>query len=284
MNYIGRYKLDTKLGEGTLGVVYRAYDPVLDRLVAIKSIKAKKLTVKQIQQLLKEFRHEAKIAGKYTHENIVAIHDVVNQDNLDYMVMEYVPGCSILEYMFSVDEMDIEEVLSVSYQCCLGLAYIHYHGVIHRDIKPANIMYYPANGVAKITDFSIAQKIEEQAGPNYGTIAYMAPEHFDEARKITPLTDIFALGSSMYRMLTKKYPFSNKNTAFQILEEPPKPISDLRLNVPCEVVSLIDKAMAKADKDRYQSAAEFAAAIKKTFAQLYPQSTLLESSKEYLVA
>lgn len=284
MNYIGRYKLDTKLGEGTLGIVYRAYDPVLDRRVAIKSIKARELRDDQIKQSLKEFRHEAKIAGKYTHENIVAIHDVIHQDGLDYMVMEYVPGCSILEYMFSVDNMEIEEILSVAYQSCLGLAYIHYHGVIHRDIKPANILYYPANRIAKITDFSIAQKIEEQPSANYGTIAYMAPEHFDDTRKITPLTDIFALGSSIYRMLTKKYPFSNKNTAYQILQEPAVPIKESRSDVPVSVEYLVDKAMAKADRDRFQSAAEFATAIEHTFKQLFPNSPLLELSKDYLVA
>ena len=281
MNYIGRYKLENKLGEGNSGIVYRAYDPLMDRTVAIKSIKAGMMNEEEIQQALSEFHHEAKIAGKYTHENIVAIYDVINEGGLDYIVMEYVPGCSILDYMINIGPMDLEETLSVIYKCCIGLAYIHYHGVIHRDIKPGNIMYHPVNGIAKITDFSISQKIEEQPIRNLGSLAYMAPEHFDINRKITTLTDLFALGSTMYRMLTKKYPFSKENTASQIMNETPIPVCELQTGIPKQVSSIIDKAMAKTDVERFQSAAEFANEIKQTMDCLYPHSPLINSSKEY---
>lgn len=281
MNYIGRYKLESKLGEGNSGIVYRAYDPLMDRSVAIKSIKAGTMNEEQIKQSLREFHHEAKIAGKYNHENIVAIYDVINESGLDYIVMEYVPGCSILDYMINIGPMDLEETLSVIYKCCIGLAYIHYHGVIHRDIKPGNIMYHPVNGIAKITDFSISQKIEEQPIRNLGSLAYMAPEHFDNNRKITTLTDLFALGSTMYRMLTKKYPFSKENTASQIMNETPVPVCELQTEIPKEVSSIIDKAMAKTDAERFQSAAEFANEIKQTMDFHYPHSPLINSSKEY---
>ena len=283
MNYIGRYKLENKLGEGSSGIVYRAYDPLMDRTVAIKSVKAGLMTEEEIKHSLNEFHHEAKIAGKYSHENIVGIYDVVNEDNLDYIVMEYVPGCSVLDYMIAMDILDVKETLSIIYKSCIGLAYIHYHGVIHRDIKPGNIMYHPAEGITKLTDFSISQKIEEQPARNVGTIAYMAPEHFDTRRRITTLTDIFALGSTMYRMLTKKYPFTKENTASQILNEFPVPVCELRPEVPKEVSTLIDKAMAKADADRFQSAAKFAIEIKNTINCLYPDSLLMNSSKEYML-
>lgn len=283
MNYISRYKLESKLGEGSSGIVYRAYDPLMDRSVAIKSIKVGTMNEEQIKQSLSEFHHEAKIAGKYTHENIVAIYDVINEGGLDYIVMEYVPGCSILDYMITIGTMDVEETLSVIYKCCIGLAYIHYHGVIHRDIKPGNIMYHPVNGIAKLTDFSISQKIEEQPVRNAGTIAYMAPEHFDENRRITSLTDLFALGSTMYRMLTKKYPFNKENTASQIMNESAIPVCELQPEVPKEVSSIIDKAMAKTDADRFQSAAEFAFEIKQTMDWLYPHSPLIDSPKEYVL-
>jgi eukaryotic-like serine/threonine-protein kinase len=283
MNYIGRYKLETKLGEGSFGIVYRAYDPIMDRSVAIKSIKVGTMNEEQIKHSLNEFHHEAKIAGKYTHENIVAIYDVINEGGLDYIVMEYIPGCSILDYMINIGPMDVEETLSVIYKCCIGLAYIHYHGIIHRDIKPGNIMYHPVNGIAKITDFSISQKIEEQPIRNCGTIAYMAPEHFDEKRKITTLTDLFALGSTMYRMLTKKYPFTKENTASQIMNESAIPVYELQPEVPEEVSSIIDKAMAKNDESRFQSAAEFAFEIKQTMDWLYPHSPLIDPSKEYVL-
>lgn len=281
MNYIGRYKLENKLGEGSSGIVYRAYDPLMDRTVAIKSIKAGTMNAEEIEQALSEFHHEAKIAGKYNHENIVSIYDVINEGGLDYIVMEYVPGCSILDYMTSIGVMDVEETLSVIYKCCIGLAYIHYHGVIHRDIKPGNIMYHPVNGIAKITDFSISQKIEEAPVQNVGSIGYMAPEHFDGKRKITTLTDLFALGSTTYKMLTKKYPFSKENTASQIMNEPAIPVYELQPQVPNTVSSIIDKAMAKNDEDRFQSAAEFAFEIKQTMDSLYPHSPLINSSKEY---
>lgn len=283
MNYIGRYKLENKLGEGSCGIVYRAYDPLMDRTVAIKAIKAGTMNEEQINQAICEFHHEAKIAGKYTHENIVGIYDVINEGGLDYIIMEYVPGCSILDYMTTIGVMDVEETLSVIYKCCIGLAHIHYHGVIHRDIKPGNIMYHPINGTAKITDFSISQKIEEQPIRNAGSIGYMAPEHFDANRKITILTDLFSLGSTMYKMLTKKYPFSKEDTASQIMNELATPVYELQSEVPREVSSIIDKAMAKKDTDRFQSAAEFAFEIKQSMDRFYPHSPLINSEKDYVL-
>lgn len=283
VSHIGRYQLQDKLGEGASGIVHRAYDPLMDRSVAIKAVKAESMTKEQIKHALGEFRHEATIAGKYAHENIVGIYDVINDGKLDYIVMEFVPGRSVLDYIIAVGPMDIDETLSVVHKCCVGLAYIHYHGVIHRDIKPGNIMYHPANGIAKLTDFSIAQTIEERSEKNTGTIAYMAPEHFDPKRKITLLTDIFAMGSTMYRMLAKKYPFTKDNTIDQILNTPAKPIRELRPEVPQEISDIVDKAMAKADADRFQSAAKFAIEVESVMNRLYPESTLMNTSKEYML-
>jgi len=283
MNRIGRFELEDKLGEGASGIVYRAYDPVMDRSVAIKSVKSESMTEKEIKHALREFHHEARIAGKYSHENIVAIYDLISDGRLDYIVMEFVPGRSVLDYMIAVGPMHIDETLSVVRKCCVGLAYIHYHGVIHRDIKPGNIMYHPANGIAKLTDFSISQTIEEPSVKDTGTIAYMAPEHFDPNRGITLLTDIFAMGSTMYRMLAKKYPFTRDNTIDQILNKAAVPIRELRPEVPQEVADIVDKAMAKADADRFQSAAKFAKEIERVMKKLYPNSNLLNTSKDYML-
>jgi eukaryotic-like serine/threonine-protein kinase len=283
MKHIGRYQLEDKLGEGASGIVFRAHDPVMDRQVAIKSVKAESMTDEEVKHALSEFHHEAAIAGKYAHENIVGIYDVIQYGRLDYIVMEFVPGRSILDYMIAVGPMGIDETLAVVHKCCVGLAYIHYHGVIHRDIKPGNIMYHPANGIAKLTDFSISQKIEESTIKDTGTIAYMAPEHFDPKRNITLLTDIFALGSTMYRMLAKKYPFTRDNTIDQIMNKSPISIRELRPEVPKEVSDIVDKAMAKADSDRFQSAAKFAIEVEKVMNKLYPDSTLMNNSKEYML-
>jgi len=282
VNRIGRYHLREKLGEGATGVVYRAHDPVMNRSVAIKSVKAESMTEEQIKHALNEFRHEAQIAGKYAHENIVTIYDVISDGRLDYIVMEYVPGRSIMDYMIAVGQMDVDETLSVVHKCCVGLAYIHYHGVIHRDIKPGNIMYHPADGIVKLTDFSISQNIEDPPVQDTGTIAYMAPEHFEPNRKISFLTDIFALGSTMYRMLTKEYPFTRENTVGQILYNSAVPVCEIQPEVPQEVSDLVDRAMAKADADRFQSAAKFANEVEIIMNRLYPNSSLINSSKEYM--
>jgi len=279
---IGRYQLDTRLGEGASGVVYRAYDPVMDRVVAIKSARTDTLTPEQIREVIAEYHHEAKVAGKYAHENIVTIYDVITHEGLDHIVMEYVPGRSVHDYMKATGPLDLDEALSITYKCCVALAYIHHHGVIHRDIKPGNIMYHPAQGLVKLMDFSVAHNIEDPPLRDTGTIAYMAPEHFDPKRRISLLTDIFALGATLYRILTGKYPFTNKNTAWQILHDAPVPITDLRPGIPPEVVLIIDKAMAKSDADRYQSASEFASALRQVILKLYPDSNLLTSSVNYL--
>jgi len=282
MNRIGRYRIQTKLGEGASGVVYRAYDPLMDRDVAIKSVKAESLTPQEIELAISEFHHEAKIAGKYAHENIVAIFDVITHDGLDHIVMECVPGRSVQDYMIAVGPLDIDEALAVIYKCCVGLAYIHYHGVIHRDIKPGNIMYHPAQRLVKLMDFSVAHNIEDPPARDSGTIAYMAPEHFDPTRKITMLTDVFALGSTMYRMLTKKYPFTREHTAFQIMNDSPTPVTDLRPDIPRDVQDILSKAMAKADADRFQSAAEFANEVAIVLDRLYPGSDLMDPSENYM--
>ncbi|MEK7281333.1 MAG: serine/threonine-protein kinase [Chloroflexota bacterium] len=273
--------LKSKLGEGASGVVYRAYDPALDRDVAIKLAKTESLTPEQVKHIVAEFYHEARIAGKYSHENIVTIYDVISDGTYDYIVMEFVPGRSVLDYMITTGPLNVDEALFVTYKCCLGLAYVHYHGVIHRDIKPGNIMYHPSQGVVKLMDFSIANNIEDPPVKDNGTIAYMAPEHFDPGRNITLLTDVFALGSSLYRLLTGTYPFTKENTVQQILHQAPTPVNELRPDIPREVSDLVNKAMAKADADRFQSAAKFAKEIESALHHLYPESRLTISSSRY---
>ncbi|TNF91615.1 MAG: serine/threonine protein kinase [Gammaproteobacteria bacterium] len=281
-SHIGRYELKSKAGEGASGVVYRAHDPLLEREVAIKLAKANSLSPEEVKQVVKEFYHEAAIAGKFSHANIITIYDVVSDGTFDYIVMEYMPGRSVQDYMEATGPLDIDEALSITYKCCLGLEYIHYHGIIHRDIKPGNIMYHPVQGVVKLMDFSVAHKIEADPPRDTGTIAYMAPEHFDRDRKITKLIDIFALGSTMYRILTGEYPFDSRHTAFQILHQDPEPITNLRPEVPEEIVKIVNKAMAKEDADRYQSADEFAQAVETALTRLYPQSNLVDTSSQYL--
>ncbi len=283
-SFIGRYEIDSKVGEGTSGVVYRVYDPLLDRDSAIKLARTDTLGEEETAHVLAEFRHEAKIAGKFAHENIVTIYDVVSDEHIDYLVMEFVPGRSLDDYLSATGPLEIDEALVVAYKTCVGLAYIHYNGVIHRDIKPANIMYHPAHGTVKLMDFSVAHNIEDQPSRDLGTIAYMAPEHFDPARRISHLTDIFALGSTLYRLLTGKYPFSREHTAFQILHQDPAPMQNHRAGIPDEFGQLVQCAMAKADEDRFQSAVEFAHALEDIAKIVSPQDRVIDTTASYFAA
>ena len=166
--------------------------------------------------------------------------------------MEYVPGRSVQDYMKATGPLNIEGALLVIYKCCVGLAYIHYHGVIHRDIKPGNIMYHPARGIAKLMDFSVAHNIEDRDG-------------------FHPVAD-----------LSGKYPFTSENTAYQILHEDPVPITELRPDVPQEAAVIINKAIVKADGDRFAFVAEFADAIENLANRLYPDSDILNTTRNYM--
>lgn len=279
---IGRYQLGRKLGEGASGVVHRAYDPVMDRTVAIKSAKADELPPEEVELVIAEFRHEARIAGKHSHENIVGIYDVIDHEGLDHIVMEYVAGRSVTEYLKSIGPMPIDTVLMIIYKSCIGLAYIHYHGIIHRDIKPGNILYHHAGDLVKIMDFSIAHEIDKPFPRNVGTLPFMAPEHFDPSRKITCQTDIFALGSTMYQMLVNKFPFTPKNTKDQILYAHQMPVTEIRPEIPREVNDLVERALAKEDADRFQSAAEFAYAIEYVMNRHFPDSHMSQTTESYM--
>ncbi|MGE0486047.1 MAG: serine/threonine-protein kinase [Gammaproteobacteria bacterium] len=271
---IGRYELGPLLGEGATGIVHRAYDPLMDRSVAIKSVKTQALTKAEIETAFAQFAHEARIAGKYMHRNIVAIYDVIEFAGSSHMVMEYVAGRGVDEYVKSLGPMRVQMALNIAYRCADALAYVHYHGVIHRDVKPGNIMYHHASDVVKLMDFSIAEEIDRPGARGAGTLAYMAPEHFDAARRITALTDIFALGATLYRMLTARFPWKREDTARQIVEVEPPSVALFRDDIPREVVWLVETAMAKDERDRFSSAARFARAIANVAAECYPDEPI----------
>jgi eukaryotic-like serine/threonine-protein kinase len=279
---IGRYEIGDKIGEGTYGVVYRGQDPLLDRDVAIKIPKINSISAEKTMELGEAFYNEAQIAGNFTHTNIVTVFDVGKDNGMDYLVMEFVPGRPVDDY-FNVSGIEnVEECLDIIYKCCVALDFVHFHGIIHRDIKPGNIIYNRPQGLVKLTDFSISHYLEtKELIKSSGTLAYMAPEHFLEAREITVLTDIFALGSTMYKMLSGKIPFKAgdpKELVDRILYENPTPLSGLRKDVPEEVCAIVDKAMAKKDEDRYQSALEFAADLKKAHNNLILERTRRSAS------
>lgn len=258
---IGRYEIISEIGQGAMGVVYRALDPLLERTVAIKTISLD-LSKDEFEEFEQRFYREAKSAGRLNHPNIVTIHDVGNTDNTAYMAMEFLEGVELRDIMDAGARIELDRVVEIVSQVADGLAFAHEHGVVHRDIKPSNIMILK-NGVAKITDFGIAlipSSSRTMAGMVLGSPKYMSPEQV-VGQDVDRRTDIFSLGVMLYEMLTGKPPFSGDNISaimYRILNEVPEPPATLRPGLPEIFNYIVAKALAKHPDDRYQSVDEMA--------------------------
>jgi serine/threonine protein kinase len=265
---IGRYEVEHKIGEGAFGVVYKARDPVLDRAVAIK-VPSLTLNDDELANLIMEFYREARIGAQFRHSNIVTVYDLgVNEHSenikMHYLVMEYVSGMELKDYLKQVEKIEFKEVLKIMFECCKALDYIHFHGIVHRDIKLGNIMFNPSYSTVKLMDFGIADQLQVKAAKGVGTLFYMSPEHFEDGKELTPQTDIFALGSVMYQLITGKPAFQGKDmdaVINNIRTKEPIPIQHYRPDAPPELSDLVNKALAKDPDDRYPSALAFASAI-----------------------
>ncbi len=258
---IGRYEIISEIGQGAMGVVYRAQDPLLERIVAIKTISLD-LSRDEFEEFEQRFYREAKSAGRLNHPNIVTIHDVGNTDNIAYMAMEFLEGVELRDIMDGGAQLDLDRVVEIVSQVADGLAFAHEHGVIHRDIKPSNIMILKS-GVAKITDFGIAlipSSSRTLAGMVLGSPKYMSPEQV-VGQDVDRRSDIFSLGVMLYEMLTGKPPFSGDNISaimYRILNEMPVAPVTLKPELPEIFNYIVARALAKHPDDRYQNAAEMA--------------------------
>jgi len=267
---IGRYEVEGKIGEGAFGIVYKARDPVLDRAVAIK-VPSLTLNDDELASLIMEFYREARIGAQFRHSNIVTVYDLgVNEhsDNLKmhYLVMEYVSGMELKEYLKQADKIPYDEVLQIMFECCKALDYIHFHKIVHRDIKLGNIMYNPNYKMVKLMDFGIADQLDVKAAKGVGTLFYMSPEHFQDGEELTAKTDIFALGAVMYQLITGKPAFQGKDVDAvieNIRNKEPIPLQHYRPDAPQELSDLVNKALAKNPDDRYETSLAFATAIQK---------------------
>ncbi len=258
---IGRYEIISEIGQGAMGVVYRALDPLLERTVAIKTISLD-LSKDEFEAFEQRFYREASSAGRLNHPNIVTIHDVGNSDNVAYMAMEFLEGVELRDIMDAGAHLDLDRIVEIVSQVADGLAYAHEHGVVHRDIKPSNIMILK-NGVAKITDFGIAlipSSSRTMAGMVLGSPKYMSPEQV-VGQDVDRRSDIFSLGVMLYEMLTGTPPFSGENISaimYRILNEMPLAPVTLKPELPEIFNFIVAKALAKHPDDRYQSAEEMA--------------------------
>jgi serine/threonine protein kinase len=262
ISHLGRYEVIGELGQGAMGVVYKAKDPLIDRVVAIKTINLG-LALDEKDEYEGRFYQEAKAAGRLNHPNIVTIYDVGKSGDVAYIAMEFLEGRELRDIMNERGILPVEQVLDVVSQVAFGLAYAHEHGIVHRDVKPSNIMLV-RDGHVKITDFGIARMassaVRTQTGMVLGSPKYMSPEQV-MGKDIDQRSDIFSLGVMLYELLTGQAPFDGENVnaiMYQTLNLAPAPPSSLNPAVPEMVNFIVAKALAKGLDDRYQNAKDFA--------------------------
>jgi len=265
---LGRYQLLAPIGRGAMGCVYLGRDPIISRIVALKAID---LTLDyegaELESVSESFLREATIAGGLSHPNIVTVFDVGQTDGLAYIAMEYLKGRHLSEFVTLDRLLPVETVVDLLSRTADALDYAHAQNVVHRDIKPANIMYDSTSDTLKITDFGIAKLSDAnrtRTGVVLGTPAFMSPEQL-EGRNVNGHTDLFALGVSLYQLLTGHLPFrgaSMTKLMFVIANEPHQSVISVRADLPQWLDGVVDRALAKDPANRYQTGAEMAAALR----------------------
>lgn len=267
LTQLGRYQIIEELGRGAMGVVYKALDPLIERTVALKTISCQGLSRDEVETFERRFFFEAKSAGRLNHPNIVTIHDVGRDGDLAYIAMEFLEGRSLRELLDSGVVLPGERIADIAIQVATGLAFAHGNDVVHRDIKPANVMVLD-NGTVKIADFGVAllpTGSMTHAGTAFGSPKYMSPEQV-RGQKVDGRSDIFSLGAVVYEMITGLPPFRGEELGailHQVLETAPPPPSSRRRKLHPLFDTIVARAMAKDPAQRYQSAEEMAAELRR---------------------
>ena len=269
---IGKYQIIARVGEGAMGVVYRAMDSVLNRQVAIKVMSE---GIAQDAGLRERFLREAQAAGSLQHPNVVTIYDFGEVDGHLYIAMEYIEGADLEHLLTHKAPLTLAAKLDIVIDVLNGLSYAHRRGIIHRDIKPANIRV-DQDGHARIMDFGVARLATSNltsTGVMLGTPNYMAPEQITGGL-LTPAVDLFAVGAMLYEFLTDAKPFPGDtlhSVLFKIVSDPPPDVGEVRPELPRQLTDIVNMALAKDPADRYKSAAEMANALSAVRATLGTQ-------------
>ncbi len=266
---LGPYEIIELVGEGGMAAVYRAYQPNMDRFVAVKVIESsKKLSV----ELVARFQREARLIARLEHINILPVYDFDGTHDPPYIVMRYLEGGTLQDVIRS-GQMPLDEIAYLFGQVGGALDYAHRQGVVHRDLKPPNILI-DTDGNALVSDFGIAIAVEQEGdkprtratktGIMVGTPGYMAPEQIKGTKEIDRRTDVYALGVMLYEMITGELPFTDESMVRVLMQHVEAPIPDpmkLREEMPAELANVIRKAMAKEGEGRYQSVDEMVGVV-----------------------
>lgn len=268
---LGHYEVLEVIGRGGMGVVLKALDQSLQRVVAIK-VMAPQLAANA--RARKRFVREAQAAAAVRNDHVIDIHAVEEPEGLPYLVMEYIAGVSLQERLDQSGPLELERILRIGMQMATGLAAAHAQGLVHRDIKPANVLLENHVERVKITDFGLARAVDDtslsQSGVVAGTPEYMAPEQA-RGEPVDHRTDLFSLGSVLYALCTGRPPFRASGTMAvlkRVCEDTPPPIQELNPAVPDWLVALIAKLHATSPSERFQSAAEVAELLAQGLAHL----------------
>ncbi len=283
----GRYDIVGELGKGSMGVIYRAHDPQIDRAVALKVLRQDRVTS---EDFIQRFFKEAKAIGRLSHPNIVTVFDVGQDQGTLYIAMEFLEG-SPLDRVIQEKRLSLEEIVDIGVQVAEALDYAHGQGIIHRDIKPANIIL-TASGQARITDFGIA-RIEDpsatqqtQAGEILGTPSYMSPEQV-MSQRVDGRSDLYSLGVIVYELSTGVRPFRGENMAATfraiIQDTPVEPIKR-NPSIPPALSELVMKSLNKEPARRFETGKAMAEALKACLKEakfkILPQEFIKEKLKQ----
>ncbi|OLC02243.1 MAG: hypothetical protein DMD41_06485 [Gemmatimonadetes bacterium] len=259
---LNKFELHQLIGEGAMGVVWKAYDTILRRYVALKLLGS---TFVKTPEMRERFLREARAAGALQHPNIVTVYDLGEAEGQLFIAMELVEGTDLSDLIAARDPLALERKLDIVIEVLQGLSYAHDRGVIHRDIKPSNVRV-ASDGRVKIMDFGIARLQSADAtgsGSIIGTPTYMAPEQITNGA-ITPATDVFAVGCLLYELLTYEKPFEGESVhgvLYQVLTTDPRPLRTVAPSIPASLERVVIRAMAKAPQDRYETAKQMRATL-----------------------
>jgi serine/threonine-protein kinase len=262
---IGRYRAFSELGRGAMGVVYRGFDPLIGRTVALKTLRIDTADP-QAREFRERLYREAAAAGALSHPNIVTIFDIIEDGGLTAVAMEFIEGRSLAAIIAERAPLPIDLAVEILDQICSALDYAGSQGIVHRDIKPANILLTSA-GRAKVTDFGVARlalSTMTQAGTVLGSPSYMSPEQV-KGLSLDGRSDLFSAAVVFFEMITRERPFGGNDiatTMYRIAHEPPTPPTRFNPAVGPEIATVLERALAKSPADRFQAGADLVSALR----------------------